>query len=259
MPVPGDVAIVRLLPNGDAVVERLAPRESTLTRRTVEGRAKTIAANVDTLVAVTALAEPAPRSVLLDQLIAFAELEGIAAVVALTKTDLVSSGELERYRRVYGTLGYPVLGLTPKFGGGIERLRGVLSGRKSLLCGVSGVGKSSIFRRLGGSGDVGEVSRARLGRQTTTAARLCRFDGGFLIDSPGVGEFGLGAISPRELAGAFVEIREAMHACRFGDCTHLREPDCAVRSAVELGRIDAGRYASYRQILRAEAPHAIVP
>ncbi len=250
MPVPGDVAFVRPLGDGGMVIERLEPRAFALTRRSVEGREKTMAANVDTLVTVTALAQPPPRPAILDQLLAFATLEGITAIVVLTKPDLTTSQDAGRWQGLYERLGYATVQVNPKAGTGMEALRALLLGRKSMLCGISGVGKSSIFRALGGEADVGELSRHGLGRQTTTTARLCRLDGGFLIDSPGVGEFGLGTIAPRELAEAFVEMREPAQRCRFADCTHLREPGCAVRLAVDRGEIDAGRYASYQLILR---------
>ncbi len=258
MPVPGDVAFVRLLEDGSTVVERLEPRNSTLARRTVAGRSKTIAANVDTLVAVAALAQPPPRAAVLDRLIAFAQLEGIAAIVVLTKPDLAGPEHTAHWRELYATLGYATAIVDPKHGTHVEELRSLLRARTSLLCGVSGVGKSSIFRALGGEGAVGDLSRRGIGRQTTSSARLCRFDGGFLIDSPGVAEFGLGAIAPRELAGAFVEMPPFAQRCRFTDCTHLTEPGCAVRAAVARGEIDAGRYASYLQILRAPSGHAMV-
>jgi ribosome biogenesis GTPase len=131
----------------------------------------------------------------------------------------------------------------------MDVLRAALRGRHGLLSGVSGVGKSSIFRALGGQADVGEVSRRGLGRQTTSTARLYRMPDGFLIDSPGVAEFGLGRIAPGELVHGFREMPQAARGCRFTDCTHLREPGCAVMAAVEEGRIAASRYASYRQIL----------
>ena len=118
-----------------------------------------------------------------------------------------------------------------------------------MLVGVSGVGKSSIFRALGGDTPVGEVSRYGLGRQTTTVGRLYRLDDGFLIDSPGINEFGLGKIDAQSLATAFREMREPSLRCRFTDCTHLQEPGCAVRAGVEQGTIAASRYASYRKIL----------
>ncbi|HUY41516.1 MAG TPA: ribosome small subunit-dependent GTPase A [Candidatus Dormibacteraeota bacterium] len=258
MPVPGDVAFVRLLEDGSTVVERIEPRSSALTRRTVAGRSKTIAANVDTLVAVAALAQPSPRAPVLDRLVAFAELEGIAAVMVLTKPDLAAPERTAHWRQLYAKLGYATAVVDPKHGTHVEELRALLCARASLLCGVSGVGKSSIFRALGGEAVVGDLSRHGIGRQTTTSARLCRFEHGFLIDSPGIAEFGLGAIAPRELASAFVEMPPFAEHCRFTDCTHLTEPGCAVRAAVASGEIDAGRYASYLQILRAPSGHAMV-
>jgi ribosome biogenesis GTPase len=208
-----------------------------------------MAANVDLLVTVTALANPPPRLITLDQLLAFSELEGIGAAVIFTKPDLAEPHTAGELTALYGNLGYPVIVLNPKLGARVEELRAMLHGHQAMLAGVSGVGKSTIFRALGGEAAVGDVSRHGLGRQTTSAARLYRLSDGFLIDSPGVSEFGLGAISPRELAELFREMREPSTRCRFGDCTHLQEPDCGVREAVELGAIAASRYASYAKIL----------
>ena len=249
MPVPGDVAYVRSLEDEKVVIERLEPRVSTLERRSFSGRTKTMAANVDSIVTVTALADPAPRLVTLDQLLAFAQLQGTQALVVLTKPDLGAPSLLAELLGIYEPLGYPTLVINPRLGEGIATLREAIAGRHALLCGNSGVGKSSIFRALGGEGSVGEVSRHGLGRQTTSAARLYRMGDGFLIDSPGVNEFGLGKISPAELAEGFREIAAAATQCRFTDCTHLREPGCGVKAAVEEGRIAASRYQSFRSIL----------
>ncbi|MHB8356380.1 MAG: ribosome small subunit-dependent GTPase A [Vulcanimicrobiaceae bacterium] len=249
MLAPGDAVRVRLLEEGRVLVESLEPRSFSLERRTAGGRSKTMAANVDTLVTVTSLANPPPRLAILDQLLAFAELEAIEALLVFTKPDLVRGSERAELLASYAALGYTALAVNPKAGDGVEALRISLQGRKALLCGVSGAGKSSIFRALGGEAVVGELSRFGLGRQTTTAARLWRMPSGFLIDSPGIAEFGLGTVLPRELAQAFREMREPGKACRFGDCTHLREPGCAVRAAVEDGRIERRRYDSYRRIL----------
>ncbi len=249
MPVPGDIVFVRLLEDEKTVVDRVEPRSFTLERRTVDGRAKTMAANVDTLVTVTALADPAPRTITLDQLLAFSELEDIEAMVVLTKPDLASRTVTSTLRDLYGGLGYTTVVVNPKAGTRIPDLRRALAGRHALLCGNSGVGKSSIFRALGGEASVGDVSRHGLGRQTTTAARLYRLPSGFLIDSPGVNEFGLGRIEAGELVQGFREMREPAMTCRFKDCTHLREPGCGVKAAVADGRIAASRYASYERIL----------
>jgi ribosome biogenesis GTPase len=251
MPVPGDRVAVRVLEDGRVLIDVIEPRTFVLQRRTIAGRAKTMAANVDTMVTVTSLADPPPRLLTLDQLLAFAELESIDALVVFTKPDLAQSAVVESLAEIYRALGYGTEIVNPKRGDRMEELRARLSDRKSLLCGVSGVGKSSIFRRLGGESVIGETSRHGLGRQTTTAARLYRMSGGFLIDSPGVAEFGLGRIEAPELAGAFREMGRLAGGCRFSDCSHLHEPECAVREAVAAGSIAQTRYASYRQILGA--------
>lgn len=249
MPVPGDVARVRLLEDGQALVERIEPRTFTLERRSAAGRSKTMAANVDLLVTVTALANPPPRLVTLDQLLAFAEIEAIEAAVILTKPDLSDAEQRRSLLSLYDALEYPAITVNPKLGENVDALRDLIRGRRALLVGNSGVGKSTIFRALGGETTVGEVSRYGLGRQTTTAGRLYRLDTGFLVDSPGINEFGLGTIDASTLSEAFREMREPALHCRFKDCTHLQEPDCAVQASVARGRISASRYSSYRKIL----------
>lgn len=208
-----------------------------------------MAANVDLLVTVTALANPAPRLVTLDQLLAFAEVENIDAAVILTKPDLDEAGIGGSLTGTYGQLSYPTLTVNPKLGENIAALRELIRGRHALLAGNSGVGKSTIFRGLGGDTPVGDVSRHGLGKQTTTAGRLYRLGQGFLIDSPGINEFGLGTTDAATLTQAFREFPDAARDCRFSDCSHLKEPGCAVRAAVERGDIAASRYASYRKIL----------
>lgn len=249
MPVPGDVVSVRLLEDGAAVLERIEPRDLTLERRTPGGRSKTMAANVNMLVTVTALADPSPRLVILDQLLAFAELQEVGAVVVFTKPDLADPANVEALPALYRELGYATIVANPKRGENVAALRELIRTHRAMLAGNSGVGKSTIFRALGGGGSVGEVSRFGLGRQTTTAARLYRIGEGFLIDSPGVNEFGLGAIEAADLARGFLEIGAAGAGCRFADCSHLREPGCAVLTRVAEGAIAASRYGSYRKIL----------
>ena len=249
MPVPGDIAFVRILEDDKTVIDRLEARTFTLRRHTALGRSKTMAANIDTLVTVTALAEPFPRFITLDQLLAFAQMESIAALVVLTKPDLAEPANIERIATLYRGLGYPVVITNPKTGLGVEDLRSAIAGKHALLSGNSGVGKSSIFKALGGTAVVGEVSKHGLGRQTTTTARLYRLGNGFLIDSPGVNEFGLGKVESPELIEAFPEMLEPAAHCRFRDCTHIREPDCGVQAAVAAGKVAESRYASYRKML----------
>ncbi len=249
MPVSGDIAFVRVLEDDKVVIERLEPRGSTLQRHAAGGRSKTMAANVDTLVTVTALAEPAPRLITLDQLLAFAQLESITALVILTKPDLTDAVQREEIAALYRGLGYQVVVTNPKSGLGMDELRAAIAGRRALLSGNSGVGKSSIFKALGGTAVVGDVSKFGMGKQTTTTARLYRMGDGFLIDSPGVNEFGLGSIEATQLIIGFPEMLAVAQACRFRDCTHTREPDCAVIAAVAAGKVAESRYASYRKML----------
>jgi ribosome biogenesis GTPase len=249
MPVPGDVVDVRLLEDGQTVVERIASRSFTLERRSAGGRSKTMAANIDLLITVTALANPSPRLVTLDQLLAFAEVENIEASVVLTKPDLSDERETQALLTLYQSLEYPAVAVNPKMGENVGALRDLIRNRRALLVGNSGVGKSTIFRALGGESQIGDVSRHGLGRQTTTAGRLYRLDAGFLIDSPGINEFGLGTIDSATLTEAFREMREPSTRCRFTDCTHLQEPACAVQAEVAQGLIAPSRYASYRRML----------
>jgi ribosome biogenesis GTPase len=249
MPVPGDVVQVRILEDGRTVVDRIEPRGFVLERRSAVGRTKTMAANVDLLLTVTALANPPPRLVTLDQLIAFAEVEEIVVGIIFTKPDLGDPAQTAELLALYRALGYPTICVNPKRGENIEPLRAMIRDHHAMLAGVSGVGKSSIFRALGGDTPIGDVSRYGLGRQTTTAGRLYRLGEGFLIDSPGINEFGLGKIDAQSLSQAFREMRETALRCRFADCTHLQEPGCAVMAALEDGGIAASRYASYRKIL----------
>jgi ribosome biogenesis GTPase len=250
---PGDVVLARPLDAERLIVDELEPRGFALVRKTGGGRTKTMAANIDTIAVVAALAEPPPSFTLIDRLVAFAVQHGVAAALLLTKPDLAPPDAARHVAEIYEPLGVTTLVVAPKSGAGIAELRAFLHGRHALLVGQSGVGKSSIFRALGGTAVVGELSRHGRGRQTTTSARLFTLPDGFLIDSPGIGEFTLDPVPPDELPALFVELPAAARDCRFGDCRHLAEPDCAVRAGVEAGRIAPTRYASY-QALASGAP-----
>jgi ribosome biogenesis GTPase len=253
---PGDMVRIRTLDDDRVVVDGVEPRSFALVRRTAGGRTKTMAANVDTLAIVVALADPPPSFAMIDGLNAFAEQHEVASALLLTKADIAGSAAAETMAGIYSPLGVSVLVVGPHTGAGIDDLRAFLRRRRALLVGNSGVGKSTIFRALGGVATVGELSRFGRGRQTTTSARLFQSDEGFLIDSPGIGEFTLDPLPPAELAALFVEMREPARACRFANCRHLTEPGCGVRAAVEAGLIAPSRYASYRDLaLTAPAPH----
>lgn len=252
MVVPGDAVEARAIGDGRVVIDTVLPRSFALVRRTGGGRTKTMAANVDTIAIVASLIDPPLNFALIDALIAFAEQHGVEPMLLLTKADLAGEAAADDVAQPYRGLGVPTLLLHPKAGRGIDELRRALAGRHALLVGNSGVGKSSIFRALGGIAVVGELSRAGRGRQTTSSARLARLEDGFLIDSPGIGDFGLDPMPPAELNQLFREMREPSRACRFADCRHLSEPDCAVLEAVASGAIAPSRYASYRGLALGE-------
>jgi len=203
---------------------------------------------------VAALTDPPIRLALIDRLVAFAVLHDLDPALILTKPDLAGEAAADAVAGIYRRIGVAVLVLQPKVGRGIAELRALIASRAAMLIGQSGVGKSSIFRALGGVAAVGDVSRFGRGRQTTTSARLFRMGDGFLIDSPGIGEFTLDPMPAIELAALFVEMGEPARLCRFTDCRHVSEPGCAVRAAVDAGSIAPSRYESYREILAGEHP-----
>jgi ribosome biogenesis GTPase len=248
--VTGDLVMARDLDGERAVVDSREPRTFALTRTTAGGRTKTMAANIDAVAIVAAFDRPPLHLAMVDELLAFAEIHGLRPFLLLTKPDLAPGQVRERLLSLYRGLGYAVIELNPKQGAGVAEVEGLLAGHQTLLIGQSGVGKSSLFAALGGGGGtIGAVSKSGRGKQTTTSARLQRLGGGFLIDSPGVGEFELHDVPWREIVDGFTEFRELAPTCRFRDCTHRTEPGCSVRAAVDAGGIGAARYASYLSIV----------
>jgi len=242
---------VEIKPTGpnEGVVEDYLPRSSLLYRSN-EYRKKLLAANVTQIVIVLA-AKPSFYPELVDRCLVAAQTEDIKPLIVLNKADLPESVEALRRLALYEQLGYQVLQLSAKQD--ISPLLPHLHGHTSVLVGQSGMGKSTIVNSLlpDAQARIGDISAALdSGKHTTTAARLYHLDeNSVLIDSPGLQEFGLAHISPDQIEYAFMEFRPYLGKCRFSDCRHRSEPDCAVHAAVENGAIAASRLACYHQLI----------
>jgi ribosome biogenesis GTPase len=237
------------------MIERVEQRRGILTRA-YRGREQVIAANVDQLLIVSALAEPRLKPNLVDRFIVAAEKGGIRPILCLNKADLVDVALFQPYIGLYSQIGYEVLVVSAQTGQGIARLRSVLTGRETVLAGQSGVGKSSLLNAV--ESDLGlrvnAVSQATLhGKHTTTTAQLLKLaGGGWVLDTPGIRQFELSDVIPEELEGYFIEMRPYVPYCRFPSCTHTHEHGCAIKDAVERGEIDGGRYQRYLNLFEGE-------
>lgn len=235
------------------VVAAVHPRSRTLSRPAV-GRGHlehVMAANVDQVAIVSSADDPPFSPGLVDRILAVVEFSELDALLVVNKVDLTPSlpNELETYR----ALGYPVVPTSAESGEGIDALRRALEGRRTVVCGHSGVGKSSLLNALEPGlglkvGDVNVVTKR--GKHTTTAAVWFPFgEDGAVVDTAGIREFGLYGIPRRDVPWLFRDLAAVAPGCRFPDCLHLEEPGCAVEAAVEEGEIALFRYASYLRIL----------
>ena len=247
--VVGDRVAVRPCGTGEGIIEGVEERRSVLARPGRGGGARLIAANVDLILVVASLRPRTARRIVDRHLVGSEHLD-ITAALVLNKIDLRGQGAdglaLDIYRRV----GYRVYETSALSGAGVEALCVALRGRVSAMVGPSGAGKSSLVRRLVPGSDlaVGALSRrSGQGRHTTSVSTLHAFPGGgFIIDSPGMVDFGEWALPAERVADGFPEIRAHAKHCRFRNCLHIKEPDCAVAAAAD---IDPDRLASYRQMV----------
>jgi ribosome biogenesis GTPase len=245
--------------SGGVVTARL-DRASTLSRPDYAGRDKAIAANLTQVVVVVA-ARPEPNEYLVDQYLVAAEQIGVVALIALNKIDLAEGAEREallgRFAH-YPAIGYPLVTVSAKRAEGLAPLTERLRDQTSILVGQSGVGKSSLVNALlpDREAQTGRLSEATgHGRHTTSAATLYHLPGGGeLIDSPGVRSFRLGRLDRSQLEHGFREIRGHLGHCQFRDCSHAHEPGCAIREAVEAGKIHPGRLANFLHMAQGLAP-----
>lgn len=230
------------------------PRRSVLKRPNNFNELKPVAANIDTLAIVIA-PYPEPHHNLIDRYLIAAELMGVRPLLVLNKIDLLNDDNrtaLKDMLALYRQVGYDTLEVSGKAALGMDALRQRLTGHTSVFVGQSGVGKSALVNALlpGVNTLEGELSHGEIkGRHTTTSARLFHLpQGGNLIDSPGIREFGLWHVEADALLTSFVEFRPYLTGCKFRDCKHEKEPGCQLLQAVQNGEITAQRVQSYQSI-----------
>lgn len=251
---------VEIDPHSRLIIE-IYNRKNHMLRKSVKktGHAHVLAANIDLAALVVTMVKPATSTGFIDRFLVTAEAYEIPQALIFNKQDLLDddSRELqEALIAIYQEINIPCLRITATTGNMDEVLK-LLKDKTTLIAGHSGVGKSSLLNRLSPeiNQPVGEISDySEKGMHTTTFAEMFRIDGNtFVIDTPGVKEWGLVNMMPEELSDHFPEMRALRSACKFGyRCLHIHEPQCAVRSAVDEGRISISRYASYLSMLEDE-------
>jgi|YNPNPStandDraft_1061719.scaffolds.fasta_scaffold08151_2 ribosome biogenesis GTPase len=261
----GDRVRIRPVGKGAGVIEEILPRERVLARLAplpggrgarrwdrdgyLSEREQVIVANPDQAVFVLACAQPSPNLRMLDRLLVGAEYQHIPAIVCANKVDLVGRHQAQALFGVYEKIGYRVVYTSAVTGDGVSSLRDALQGKISALMGPSGVGKTSLLNAMqpGLGLRVRQVSRATgKGRHTTVVPQLVPLNvGGWVADTPGIRALALFDLDPEEVDAYFPDIAPLVRHCHFSDCTHTVEPGCAVKAAVETGRVSQHRYESY--------------
>lgn len=256
--VIGDEVVYEESEDGTGVVTEVLPRRNKLNRRAAgpEPLEQVIVANLDQMVAVVSAAHPKPSWRLLDRYLADAEFLEIPALISFTKMDLVDEKEFVKEVKVYQELGYSMVLSSAVTGQGLDELKARLKDKVSVFLGKSGVGKTTLLNAI--QPDLGlavqEISdKTGKGKHTTSHLEMFELGfGGFIVDTPGMREFGLWKADEMNVAWLFREMRPYIGQCKFGaSCTHSHEPGCAIKRAVAEGKITERRYDSYLRIHRS--------
>ena len=250
----GDHVRITALSDGSGVIEEIEARQRSIIRLDPRPQGvyqQVLLANPDQALFVFACAEPEPRLRMLDRFLVIAERQKVPPIIVANKTDLVSEKRARELFGIYEQPGYRVLYTSAKTGEGILELKTCVWDKISALAGPSGAGKSSLLNTIqpGLGLEVNALSSANKGQHTTVVRQLFSLDGhGYVADTPGWKSLALWDIRPEELDAYFPEIAPLVSECQFNDCTHTHEPGCAVRSAVDAGRIHPERYESYLRL-----------
>ncbi|MBC9931333.1 ribosome small subunit-dependent GTPase A [Chitinophaga qingshengii] len=242
----------------NAMITEIGQRRNYIVRSSPHGRNKKhiIAANLDQAMLICTVREPRTSQGFIDRFLVTAAAYHIPAVLVFNKKDIYRAKEMEQFEAIealYTEIGYPVKLISATEKEGIAAIQAILKDKTTLMSGHSGVGKSSLINDLIPGLDLRTTAVSGWsgkGLHTTTFAEMYDLpDGGCLIDTPGVREFGIVEIEKTELSHYFLEMQPYLSHCQFNNCLHINEPGCAVKEAVEAGEIDPDRYVSYATIL----------
>lgn len=256
----GDWVDISLNEDGTGTIEKIHARKNFVLRKATHGKKgkHILASNIEQILVVQSVRKPKFKATFTDRILVTAEAYEIPAGIIINKMDLANEKDLERVSEIgelYTSLGYDFLSTSIHQNGTLETLHKLLRQKVSLFIGPSGVGKTSLINALepGINLKTREISSySNKGKHTTTYAQLIPLSfSGYLVDTPGIREFGLVDIEDWELSLYFPEMLEARKECKFNTCTHHHEPSCGVRKALEKDFISAARYKSYLHILES--------
>lgn len=256
----GDIVDFKLSEDKTGVITNIHPRINYIIRKATKlsKASHIIAANIDQVLIVVSLIMPRTSTGFIDRILTTAEAYHIPATIVFNKCDLYEGDEAEKLnvlKSTYEKIGYQCLETSVVDKTGLEGFKNLINDSTTLISGHSGVGKSALISAVDPNLNIkiGPISDYHSkGTHTTTYANMYKLDfGGWIIDTPGIKEFGLYDFDKAELGHRFPEIRLHMHECRFNNCSHVNEPGCAVKNAVENGQIAAFRYENYLNMLNS--------
>lgn len=258
----GDRVKLEFSDTGDAVIAEVLDRKNYIVRKSINLSKQThvLAANIDLAIVIATIAEPRTSTGFIDRFLCTAEAYKIPGMVVFNKIDMLNktqTASMKELMSIYENIGYKSLAVSATEGTNLDALKTVMKDKVSLISGHSGTGKSTLVNALDNNLNLrtGEISSVHLkGKHTTTFAEMFKLEfGGFVIDTPGIKEFGLTGLEDEELAHYFPEMLKRLSDCKYYNCKHVSEPGCAVKAAVEKGEISISRYSSYLGMLENKA------